>query len=83
MLNKLLRNVGTNEDYDLLDKTENELKNKRYGDAVSGNKNSVGDNSNMINFNFSPNTDYDKMFAALPEEIKDTWRKQLMQKDNG
>lgn len=33
MLNKLLRNVGTDEDYDLLDKTENELKNKKYGNT--------------------------------------------------
>ena len=83
MLNKLLRTVGTPEDYALLDKTENELKNKKYGDAVSGNKTSVGDYSNMVNFVLPPNVDYDKLFAALPKEIKEMWRKQLTQEDNG
>lgn len=83
MLNKLLRNVGTNEDYDLLDKTENELKNKKYGDTVSGNKTSVGDYSSMVNFVLPPNVDYDKLFKAIPPEVKDIWRKQLIQKENG
>ena len=83
MLNKLLRSVGTNEDYDLLDKTENELKNKKYGDSVSGNKTSVGDYSNMVNFVLPPNVDYDKLFNAIPSEIKDIWRKQLILKENG
>lgn len=31
MLNKLLRGIGSKEDYDLLDNTEKELKNKKYG----------------------------------------------------
>lgn len=83
MLNKLLRGVGTNEDYNLLDSTESELKNKKFGDDVRGNKNSVGDYSTMVNFLLSPNTDFAKLFAAFPEEIKDTWRKQLTKKDNG
>lgn len=83
MLNKLLRNVGTNEDYDLLDSTESELKNKKYGDEVSGNKNSFGDYSNMVNFVLPPNVDYDKLFAAIPDEIKEIWKKQLTQKENG
>lgn len=83
MLNKLLRNVGTNEDYALLDSTESELKNKKFGDSVSGNKNSFGDYSNMVNLVLPPNTDYDKLFAAIPDEIKEMWRKQLTQKDHG
>ena len=83
MLNKLLRNVGTNEDYALLDSTESELKNKKFGDSVSGNKNSFGDYSNMVNLVLPPNTDYDKLLAAIPDEIKEIWRKQLTQKDHG
>ena len=83
MLNKLLRNVGTSEDYDLLDRTEKELKNKKYGDTVSGNKNSLGDYSTVINFLLSPNTDYAKVLANLPDEIKEILRKQLTQKNNG
>lgn len=83
MLNRLLRKVGTNEDYALLDSTESELKNKKFGDSVSGNKNSFGDYSNMVNLVLPPNTDYDKLFAAIPDEIKEMWRKQLTQKDHG
>lgn len=83
MLNKLLRTVGTSEDYSLLDKTENELKNKKFGDNISGNKNSVGDNSTMINFLLSPNADVAKVLANLPTEFKEKLKKQLMQNNNG
>ena len=83
MLNKLLRGVGTKEDYELLDSIETDFKNRKSGDSVSGNKNSVGDNSSMVNLVLSPNTDYDKLFAALPKEIKEMWRKQLTQENNG
>ena len=83
MLNKLLRGLGTKEDYDLLDSIEIEFINRKNGDSVSGNKTSVGDNSNMVNFVLPPNVDYDKLFKAVPPEIKDIWRKQLNKKDNG
>ena len=83
MLYVLLRMNGKPAEYDLIDGILNYFKKRKYGDAVSGNKNSVGDNSNMVNFVLPPKADYDKLFAALPEEIKDIWSKQLMQKDNG
>ena len=83
MLNKLLRGVCTNEDSELVDSIEIEFKNRKSGDAVSGNKTSVGDYSSMVNFVLPPNVDYDKVFAAIPDDIKDIWRKQLTQKDNG
>ena len=51
--------------------------------TVSGNKTSVGDYSNMVNFVLPQNVDYDKLFNAIPPEIKDMWRKQTIQKDNG
>lgn len=83
MLNKLLREIGTKEDYDLLDSIEAEFINRKDGDTVSGNKTSVGNNSNMVNFVLPQNVDYDKLFNAIPPEIKDMWRKQLKQEDNG
>lgn len=83
MLNKLLRELGTKEDYDLLDSIETEFKNRKNGDSVSGNKTSYGDNSNMVNLFLSGNVDYEQLFAALPDDIKDIWKKQLNKKDNG
>ena len=83
MLNKLLRGIGTKEDYDLIDSIENEFKKRKNGDTVSGNKTSVGDYSNMVNFVLPQNVDYDKLFSAIPPVIKDMWRKQLKQEDNG
>jgi hypothetical protein len=83
MLYVLLRMNGNPTDYQLIDGIQEYFKKRKYGDAVSGNKNSVGDNSNMVNFVLPPNVDYDKLFAALPEEIKDIWRKQLTHKGNG
>lgn len=83
MLNTLLRGIGTTEDYDLLDSVRTHFKNKKNGDTVSGNKTSVGDYSNMVNFVLPQNVDYDKLFNAIPPEIKDMWRKQIIQKDNG
>lgn len=83
MLKDLLRENVTKEDYDLLDSVRAHFKNKKYGDTVGGNKNSFGDYSNMVNLVLPPNTDYDKLFAAIPDEIKEIWRKQLTQKDHG
>jgi len=86
MLNNLLRNKSTQEDSDLVDSIEEEFKNRKSGDSVSGNKHSVGDNSNMVNMFFSSGADYDKVsnaFNALPDEIKNMLSKQLTQQDNG
>jgi hypothetical protein len=83
MMNTLLRGIGTTEDYDLLDSVRTHFKNKKNGDTVSGNKTSVGDYSNMVNFVLPQNVDYDKLFSAIPPEIKDMWRKQIIQEDNG
>lgn len=83
MLNVFLRNGAKDDEYELVDSIEEEFKKRKYGDTVSGGKNSMGDYSNMVNFVLPPNTDYDKLFAALPKEIKEMWRKQLIQKDNG
>ena len=83
MMNTLLRGIGTTEDYDLLDSVRTHFKNKKNGDTVSGNKTSLGDYSNMVNFVLPQNVDYDKLFNAIPPEIKDMWRKQIIQKDNG
>lgn len=83
MLYVLLRMNGDPTEYELVDGIQEYFKNRKYGDDVSGNKNSFGDYSNMVNFVLPPNVDFDKLFAALPEDIKDTWRKQLMHKDNG
>ena len=83
MMNVLLRGDATQEDYTLLDSVRKHFKSRKTGDAVSGNKTSVGDYSNMVNFVLPPNVDYDQLFKAIPPEIKDIWRKQLTQKDNG
>lgn len=83
MLNRLLRKTGTEEDSDLVDSIEKEFKKRKYGDSVIGNKTSYGDNSSMVNLFLSGNVDYEQFFAALPDDIKDIWRKQLNKKDNG
>lgn len=82
MMNYLLRGNATKVDYDLLDSVRAHFKNKKYGDKVSGNKNSVGDYSTMINFLLSPGTDIVKVFTNLPDELKEILRKQLTQKEN-
>lgn len=78
MLYVLLRMNGNPTEYELVDGIQDYFKKRKYGDAVSGNKNSVGDNSNMINIVLSPDKDIAKQIAALPDEIKDIWRKQLI-----
>ena len=83
MLYVLLRMNGKPAEYDMIDGIQNYFKKRKYGDTVGGNKNSVGDYSNMVNFVLPSMADYDKLFAALPEEIKDIFRKQLIKKDDG
>lgn len=83
MLKDLLRENVTKEDYDMMDSVRAHFKNKRNGDQVQGNKTSFGNNSNMWNFNLPENTDYEKFFAALPEEVKKMMVMKFILKDNG
>lgn len=70
MLNKLLRTVGTSEDYNLLDKAEAELKKKKYGDTYVKNQTVIPQVGNY----------YDKVgtvenrFPSLPP-MEDTTKK--------
>ena len=72
MLNLFLRDAGdsTQEERDMVDEVEYKLLHPDLGDTVQGNKTSFGNNSNMVNFNLSDNTDYEKLFASLPEKVR-------------
>lgn len=83
MLYKLLSKDGTHEEREMVDSITTYILNRNAGDQVQGNKTSFGSYSNMVNFNLSEHTDYEQLFKALPPEIKETWRKQLMNTDNG
>jgi hypothetical protein len=83
MLYKLLSKDGTHEEREMVDSITAYILNRNAGDQVQGNKTSFGSYSNMVNFNLSEHTDYEQLFKALPPEIKETWRKQLMNTDNG
>lgn len=85
MLNLFLRDSGnsTPEERDMVDKVEYKILHPDTGDKVQGNKTSFGNNSNMLNFNFPENTDYEKLFAALPEDIKQMMMTKLISNDNG
>lgn len=83
MLYSLLRKDGTQEEREMVNSITTYILNRNAGDQVQGNKTSFGNYSNMVNFNLSEHTDYEQLFKALPPEIKETWRKQLMNTDNG
>ena len=85
MLNMFLRDAGnsTQAERDLVDKTEHKLLHPASGDSVHGNKSSFSGNSSMVNFNLPEGVDYERFFAAIPDEMKGVWMKQLMNKDNG
>ena len=85
MLNLFLRDAGdsTQEERDMVDEVEYKLLHPDWGDTVQGNKTSFGNNSNMVNFNLSDNTDYEKLFASLPEEVKQVMFMNLIGKGNG
>lgn len=83
MLYKLLSKDGTHAEREMVDSITTYILNRNAGDQVQGNKTSFGSYSNMVNFNLSEHTDYEQLFKALPPEIKETWRKQLMNTDNG
>ena len=85
MLYLFLRDAGdsTQEDRDMVDEVEYKLLHPDLGDTVQGNKTSFGNNSNMVNFNLSNNTDYEKLFASLPEKVRRMMFKNLIGKGNG
>lgn len=85
MLNLFLRDAGdsTQEERDMVDEVEYKLLHPDLGDTVQGNKTSFGNNSNMVNFNLSNNTDYEKLFASLPEKVRRMMFKNLIGKGNG
>ena len=85
MLNLFLRDAGdsTQEERDMVDEVEYKLLHPDLGDTVQGNKTSFGNNSNMVNFNLSDNTDYEKLFASLPEKVRRMMFKNLIGKGNG
>ena len=84
MLNLFLRDAGdsTQEERDMVDEVEYKLLHPDLGDTVQGNKTSFGNNSNMVNFNLSDNTDYEKLFASLPEKVRRMMFKNLIGKGN-
>ncbi len=80
-----MRDAGdsTQEERDMVDEVEYKLLHPDLGDTVQGNKTSFGNNSNMVNFNLSNNTDYEKLFASLPEKVRRMMFKNLIGKGNG
>lgn len=85
MINVLLRDCGdsTQEERDMVDDVERQLLRPNWGDTVQGNKTSFGNNSNMVTFNLSGNTDYQKLFESLPKEVKQMMFMNLIGKNNG
>lgn len=83
MLFNLLVNDGTKEERTKVSSITTYILKRKAGDQVQGNKTSFGNNSNMLNFNFPENTDYEEFFAALPENIKKMMVMKLISNDNG
>ena len=85
MLNLFLRDSGnsTAEERDMVDKVEYKILHPDNGDKVQGNKTSFDNNSNMVNFNLPENVDFEKFFAALPEDLKQMMMTKLISNDNG
>lgn len=83
MLHMLMQNDSTKEEREKVSSIPTYIRNRNIGDQVQGNKTSFGDYSNMLNFNLPENADYEKFFAALPENVKQMMIKKLMSSDNG
>ena len=83
MLHTLMQNDSTKEEREKVSSIPAFIRNRNTGDQVQGNKTSFGNYSNMVNFNLSENTDYEKFFAALPEDVKQMMIKKLISRDNG
>lgn len=83
MLYVLLSKDGTPEEREMVNSIPTYIRNRNTGDQVQGNKTSFGNYSNMLNFNLPENADYEKFFAALPENVKQMMIKKLMSSDNG
>ena len=83
MLHTLMQNDSTKEEREKVSSIPAFIRNRNTGDQVQGNKTSFGNYSNMLNFNLPENADYEKFFAALPENVKQMMIKKLMTSDNG
>ena len=83
MLHTLMQNDSTKEEREKVSSIPAFIRNRNTGDQVQGNKTSFGNYSNMLNFNLPENADYEKFFAALPENVKQMMIKKLMLSDNG
>lgn len=83
MLFNLLMNDGTREERTKVSSITAYILNRNAGDQVQGNKTSFGNYSNMLNFNLPENADYEKFFAALPENVKQMMIMKLISSGNG
>lgn len=83
MLHTLMQNDSTKEEREKVSSIPAYILNRNAGDQVQGNKTSFGNYSNMLNINLPDNTDYEKFFAALPENVKQMMIMKLMTSDNG
>lgn len=83
LLFNLLVNDGTREERTKVSSITAYILNRNAGDQVQGNKTSFGNYSNMLNFNLPENADYEKFFAALPENVKQMMIMKLISSGNG
>ena len=83
MLHTLMQNDSTKEEREKVSSIPAFIRNRNTGDQVQGNKTSFGNYSNMLNFNLPENADYEKFFAALPDDVKQMMIKKLISNDNG
>ena len=85
MLNLFLRDAGdsTQEERDKVDQMEHKMLHPETGDQVQGNKNNFNNGASYVNFEMSDNMDYEKFFAALPEELKQRLYRKLITGGNG
>lgn len=81
MLNKLLRKIGTDEDYNLVDDIEKELNNRKSGDTVIGNKNIFDGSSQQIAVQSKEPLDLETILNKLAPELRNQVKKAL--EDNG
>lgn len=70
MLNILLRKIGTDEDYKLVDEIETEVKNKKSGDIVMGNKNVFDGSALQIAINSEGQIDVNSLLKILTPEMR-------------
>ena len=81
MLNILLRKIGTDEDYKLVDEIEKEVRNKKSGDIVMGNKNVFDGSALQIAVNSEGQIDVNSLLTLLTPEMRNQIKEAL--KNNG